>query len=283
MDFEKIVQLVAKSCNYELLDPEKRRALVDMPLPAIIEMGTCVGGLQWFRMTKILGKIVDFSGFDTRRFLRLNSKREAWFAIRETNTGSLLVLVDRYAVPSNEPDDTVASILSARLMSEFDHYDWDIPGVVPESDNWEPPTEKKPHPTEPVEEAVELYNRGVVAQQQGSYDRATEAYERTLRCDPPAELRMATCLNLALAIWQRHGFQTRDSGSVSDEEFQQVKRVLVLYEQVMQIYEGLPADLKEQHDYVEMHSHAKSRRAAIVLYGQTKRNPDGSLGWRNVD
>ncbi len=129
--------------------------------------------------------------------------------------------------------------------------------------------------------AVEHYNAGLAHCHATRPGLAVEEFEKALDSCGAGPLRMAVCLNLGLAIWQLHDFQNRTGATVSEEEFKQVRRVIGLYEEVMRIFDHAPADAKEDPEIYEMFSNAKKRHGALLTYGLTKRNPDGTLSFRD--
>ena len=127
-----------------------------------------------------------------------------------------------------------------------------------------------------VQRALEFYNQGVQTQKNGLHKRATEEYEKALECEPPDDFKMAIYQNLAIAIWLGNGFDRRSGADISNQEYQLVKRVLALYEQIIMIYEkGVRKDRWEILS--KAYDQAINNLKAFHRYGIFKCNPDGSL------
>ena len=131
--------------------------------------------------------------------------------------------------------------------------------------------------------ANDHYNQGVLAGEKQIYDRAIQEFDMALKYDPLPDLKMCIYLNYAISIWLKNNFPNRDGSTISDEEYEEVKRILSFYKEVMSIYEGLDEKtvLKSGLPIKQVYDQAKNNYNAAVPYGITRRSKDGKFIFRD--
>ena len=82
---------------------------------------------------------------------------------------------------------------------------------------------------------------------------------------------------MAITKWKKNRFHERDAANLSDEEYEEVKRVISIYQDILNIFNKMPQNLKDGELVNEVHERALENILGFGLYGLVKKTEDGHL------
>ncbi len=132
-----------------------------------------------------------------------------------------------------------------------------------------------------IQKAIVHSNNGIDAGQQGEYDLAIQEFENSLNYNPPQNLKVGVLTNYATSIWLKNNFNSRDGSTISDEEYNKVKKVLELYSEAIALYENLPENEREEEEVKSIYEQAQNNYNAFMFYGRTREDDSGKIRFRS--